>query len=683
MASRSLQLSARPQGDEVWVDAQGSAEDIVDPRPLGRGFTLPRLDAFAHAVADAAARGEPLDRATTAEAQELHRALREADLGLPPRDGDVLVRIHAIGSRLAAVPWEAVCEPDHPRGYWGTSPSILTTRCVATARPMQTREISSALRFLAISHLGPEVPERLREAIGPRIDSGEVEWLPALVPPDAELDELPARIRKQPNIIHYVGHGRAGDLPMLQLAEDPEEPGGLVSAEALAKLIEYEKGAVRLLVLESCEGARRGDLSSAAELLAAKSGIHAVLAHLWPVRAAVARRFSSYFYEALVSSGQTRGDVAASLQHARLMLLEHEGGSAEAFSPVLFLRTNNPSLFEFKDVPGRAAAGPRPAAPATPPLARPLPAELRDLVGGDKGFSLLLGDRWKQDPMWRQSEESLERLRQLLLEELAKRGDVGDKVVHSSTSALMERAALLIDVRTIDKKFQAHFKEIEPPRLVESLARVLPPGVHLTLLRHPYLENAIARAHPEAGIYVAQPSPLANESAHLFRWDAEDGAWEEVIGSHAIDTLTDSLELSRDYVVIRPYRGYTPENDYERALTTEDHYLFEAQSLAEMLSHEPRLYEAIEASLQLKRPWLITGTSLVPWNHRKILHSFFERLPESSLAIANPAENEESLWENGQGLPGRKAIDCVTASSEELAAWLDAMPPPRVLRQGA
>lgn len=59
------------------------------------------------------------------------------------------------------------------------------------------------------------------------------------------------------------------------------------------------RGLLRLIVLEACEGARPGPFASAAETLV-RAGADAV-AHLWPVKADVARACSAELYRARLS----------------------------------------------------------------------------------------------------------------------------------------------------------------------------------------------------------------------------------------------------------------------------------------------------------------------------------------------------------------------------------------------
>src|SRR5262249_24359712 len=121
------------------------------------------------------------------------------------------------------------------------------------------------------------------------------------------------------------------------------------------------RGVLRLVVLEACEGARPSAFASAAETLA-RAGADAVVAHLWPVKADVARTFSAELSRALARADRGAGDVALAMNEARRTILGAFDTSAEAASPVTYLRGQDGMIFDFK---GRKVAPPAPRAPAS------------------------------------------------------------------------------------------------------------------------------------------------------------------------------------------------------------------------------------------------------------------------------------------------------------------------------
>src|SRR5262249_36039125 len=157
--------------------------------------------------------------------------------------------------------------------------------------------------------------------------------------PDISAKALFDRLRrgKTPHIVHFLGHGGVdmSGKPVLRLADDEDGEEVWLTAEALGRELSASFcEELRLVILECCEGAKAGVFGSAAEVLA-KAGADAVVAHLWPVKAEVARTCSTEIYRSLTEAERGKGDVGASVAAARRTLLAQ---SAEAFSPILYLR---------------------------------------------------------------------------------------------------------------------------------------------------------------------------------------------------------------------------------------------------------------------------------------------------------------------------------------------------------
>src|SRR5262249_36503445 len=134
----------------------------------------------------------------------------------------------------------------------------------------------------------------------------------------------------------------------LRLADNEDGDESWLPAELLAQQLKASlSGFLRLIVLEACEGARPGAFASAAEILG-RAGADAVVAHLWPVKADVARTCSAQLYRARAGGDRQKGDIAVALNEARRAILGAFEGSAEAFSPVVYLRGPDGVLFDFK-----------------------------------------------------------------------------------------------------------------------------------------------------------------------------------------------------------------------------------------------------------------------------------------------------------------------------------------------
>jgi hypothetical protein len=348
-----IEIELMRDDTRVRVRARGSREEHPAPHWLDQ--TLPgELQRFAVGVREAALRGRPLG-AFLASSREIHGALFRAGVAnlrarMAATSGDqpLLLRLAITDVELQTIPWEALCEPGSDMGFLASAPDVLPTRGVATNDPWQPRDVPGAIKVLAIAPEGGASLARIEDVLREHMTSGTIEWLPPIVGYAASPRLLFDRLRTdRPNVVHFLGHGRVRDgIPELQLAGEHSEEAWLSVELFGQQLAAAFKSDLRLVVLEACEGARPGTFASAAEILA-KAGADAVIAHLWPVRFDVARRCSEHFYAALASrDSPSCGDVARSLNEARRAVLAAFEGSAEAFSPVLYLRARQGKLFE-------------------------------------------------------------------------------------------------------------------------------------------------------------------------------------------------------------------------------------------------------------------------------------------------------------------------------------------------
>jgi hypothetical protein len=152
----------------------------------------------------------------------------------------------------------------------------------------------------------------------------------------------------------------------------------------------------------------------------------------------------SWSYRALAGSDRGKGDIAASVNEARRAVLGAFEGSAEAFSPIVYLRGPDGVLFDFK---GRKVAPPDHRVAPQPATSGINPALGRLL---NKPFSLLLGDRS------RQQRPALVGFRDKLHKELAKAS--APVSTHLPMSALTQRFALHRGVARLGAEFQKAFR---------------------------------------------------------------------------------------------------------------------------------------------------------------------------------------------------------------------------------
>jgi hypothetical protein len=660
-----MEIDIASDGAGIQVTARGSQGQHSPPHTLAPSDTVRQ---FGEWVKAAAAQAEALEQ-TVPKAQELYEALfREGlrDVLVQLKDEHkktepLLMRLMIQGLELHAFPWEALCEPRTQLGFLGISKKLHLARGVHSTRPWLPREVKGAVRLLVISPSDEAAPARLRASLHKSIESGEIEWLEPLTGRSAVRAAVFRRLRGAPvpHILHFIGHGGLDDsgAPTLRMADTADGEASWCKVELLAtELVDAFQDSLRLVVLEACEGAQPGRLASAAEWLV-KAGADAVVAHLWPVKADVARLCSGTFYASLTGAEAQRGDVARSLHDARREVLAEHPNSGEAFSPVLYLHGHDTHLFDFRyrkprPPPALGQAAPRvsPAAPTVRPLLELL----------QRPFSLLLGDHWSTF-----QEDFYQSLRQKL------QGTPWAAPDSLPLSALAQRYAMQFTDEYLSAQFQAVFRDARPSLpLVEALARRLAPGLHINLMRVPVLENELSEHPPELPLYVVQPSLNVNVPPFILHHEAGEG-WRQV------DTLPERFDPARAVVLVRLYRGFLPEGkfgNFHTPLLTEDDYLQGVQDLESVLP--PELADHLIGTL-VSRPALLLGMSLSTWDHRMLLRRLFghQTLPRRSTVLLEPDSVESDAWQEGRGLPVGTKLQVVQAPSAELAALISESSP--------
>lgn len=665
-----LELEITAQGENIRVAARGSRGERAREQALGEGFTAAKLQAFRVGVGNAIARVQPLEGEFLEQARALHEALfagevRDLYVRLAGVAADqkqrLLVRLMIQDPALQAVPWEAACRAQSNRGFLASAADVLVTRGVNSVDPWQPRELRRSLVILPVLAIPDRTAlEGLELVLKDHVGSGAVELLPAIEGDAARNPILFERLRagQSPHVLHFLGHGGfdAQRNPVIRLADGADGEKCLLPIEVFAEELRACFDSMRLIYLQACSGARPGVFASAAELLA-RSGVDAVVAHLWPVRAEAARAAAQDFYSHLIGARTGQGDVAASMQASRRTL---GAGSADGFSPVLYLRGPDSRLFDLED---RHLRPPRAGGSAGLGVASgELPPALAGLLKG--AFSLILGEAWADGATL----DLYGRLREGLREALQAAGEACDGA--GPLFSLAQRYALKAGRVRLDRLFQkilyAVHSRHDAPAIIDAIARHLRPGVHTTLLWLPLLEHAITRYHPDRTVYVIQPGPPGHEERRLVMVRAPGSdEWEEI---EALPVL----RLEADFVVLRLYGGYSPESApilMSPQLTEDDHI----QGLFDLRDIIPPAWENTLMGWVRTRPVLCLGVSALDWRHRMLLRHLFDQRPppSGSLALLGVDQGEDEIWEKrGAGLPGTGHFAIVRESTEALVDGL-------------
>lgn len=261
--------------------------------------------------------------------------------------GGLRVRLSLSPPAVAALPWEALYDVDRGAVFAaGASVTLVRAanllRYVGTARPLAAR---LPLRILAAI---PEDPTGLVDA--------EAEWgrlhssLAPLQDGGIHLVRLGGRctvaeLRRQlalvqPDVLHIVTHGRPDGIVLWQ-----EDEPQLVSAGALRVALDGADS-LRLLLLAACSTAQAVETSPLASLGAQllQTGVPAVIAMQYDVRAASAATFGEQFYQQLVA-GRCPGQVDVAVNYGRSALYVYDADTFAYGTPVLWLNAGDGRIF--------------------------------------------------------------------------------------------------------------------------------------------------------------------------------------------------------------------------------------------------------------------------------------------------------------------------------------------------
>lgn len=302
---------------------------------------------------------------------------------------------------LAALPWEFLFDSQRS-SFVGLSTRTPIVRDLGLPFAAEPLAIDGPLRILGMvaspKGLDPlDIPRekaRVEKALAESVAAGSVvlRWLPGKTWEDLH-DEIE---RGEFHVFHFIGHGgfdETADQGLIALANEDDEPYYL-PAEELAMLLEGED-ALRLVVLNSCDGARGGtrDIFSSTAAILVRSANCAVVAMQYEITDTAAIAFSRSFYRALADGVPIDAAVASGRQAIRLTT----PGSLEWATPVLYQRAPDGVLFTLKANNRLPPLPPQEGDdPPKPPQAPPSENEVRP--GGQRwGQKVLAGVRRAMD----------------------------------------------------------------------------------------------------------------------------------------------------------------------------------------------------------------------------------------------------------------------------------------------
>ena len=275
-----------------------------------------------------------------------------SQLAASNRDKGLRVKLRILPPELAALPWEFLYDAKE-REYVCLSSNTPLVRYVELPRSPQPLTITPPLRILGMTASPRDLPgldvvrekQRIERALQDLQAQGMVEftWLEGQT-----ADDLQQAMWAGPwHVFHFIGHGDfsvPADEGLIALV-DENGNADFLRATNLGRLLADHR-ALRLVVLNSCEGARgsiRDLFSSTASILVGR-GIPAVLAMQYEITDRAAITLARAFYTALANGMP----VDAAVSEARKTMSIRGGVSVEWGTPVLYMRSPDGVLFRVK-----------------------------------------------------------------------------------------------------------------------------------------------------------------------------------------------------------------------------------------------------------------------------------------------------------------------------------------------
>lgn len=298
------------------------------------------------------------------------------------------LRLRIDSPEIALLPWEYLFDKDY-RDWLALNQKSPIVRHLPGAAAVGQLDVDGPLNILGmiVDPRGEWDPidaenerRRIDEAIGPHVKAGLIKF--QWVPGNTEEQLLTMMSKERWHVFHFVGHGGIYDADE-ERADDGEAPASVdlpegfivlmdeqerpkpISASDLRVLLQGDgSGSLRLVVLNSCEGAR-GTMfdrfaSPAASLV--RFGIPVVLAMQFPITNPAAIRFSSGFYEQLAAGWPVEAAVTFARAKMKTVaptewgtpvlygasttgpLVRRTRPSADSSQPVVALGSAQPSL---------------------------------------------------------------------------------------------------------------------------------------------------------------------------------------------------------------------------------------------------------------------------------------------------------------------------------------------------
>lgn len=261
-------------------------------------------------------------------------------------------------AELSALPWEFLYHPKK-RDFLAHSPATPIVRYLQHATAIKPLEVTLPLKLLVVIASPSDIARldtakerrELEQALKPLEEDGELQitWIEK-----ATIASLAEALEEQSfHLLHFIGHSyfdeKQGEGALI--LEDAQGRSDYYEAARL-KVLLHDHHSLRLVVLNSCEGAKqdeRDPFSSIATTLML-AGIPAVIAMQFEISDQAAITFAKIFYKWLAKAIA----IDEAVGKARKYLYAVEKNNVEWGTPVLYLRAKDGVLFTATQVSNKA-----------------------------------------------------------------------------------------------------------------------------------------------------------------------------------------------------------------------------------------------------------------------------------------------------------------------------------------
>lgn len=260
------------------------------------------------------------------------------------------IRLRIEAPELGDLPWEYLYDPEDARflSQSNQTPIVRYLYTRSTPRPLKVTPPLKVLVMISSPRdcTALQVDQEwgnLQKATQDLVKQGLLELVRL---PRASLQELAIALRRDDfHVFHFIGHGNfnPNENTGFLLLEDEYGMSVQVSGADLCTQI-YDEDTFKLAILNACEGARtstQDPFAGVAQSLV-RGGFSAVIAMQFPISDEAAVIFAREFYQSIAMGYP----VDAALTEARKMIASYKRGTIEWGTPVLFMRTEDGTIFD-------------------------------------------------------------------------------------------------------------------------------------------------------------------------------------------------------------------------------------------------------------------------------------------------------------------------------------------------